>query len=199
MKALNMFIVELDKPINDTISTKSGIELYIDTKYEGGEFKYRVTDGPVIATPAKFKTKVKKGDRLYFHHLVVMQGGQKLTGMDNSYFVKYDPDHAVNNQAIAYKTKSGHIHPLDGWSLLSPVEEEKPRSSSLEIVSLSETLPTKGRVAFNSKDLKAIGVKKGDIVCFKENRDYRIKIDGVEYYRTRVEDLMYVEEEVHND
>ena len=71
MKALNMFIVELDKPINDTISTKSGIELYIDTKYEGGEFKYRVTDGPVIATPAKFKTKVKKGDRLYFHHLLL--------------------------------------------------------------------------------------------------------------------------------
>ena len=40
-----MFIVELDKPINDTISTKSGIELYINTDYEGGEFKYRVMTG----------------------------------------------------------------------------------------------------------------------------------------------------------
>ena len=33
----------------------------------------------------------------------------------------------------------------------------------------------------------------GDVVGFKENRDYRIKIDGKEYYRTRVEDLLYVE------
>ena len=193
-----MFIVELDKPINDTITTKGGVELFIDTRFEMGEFNNRVTDGPVIATPAKYKTPVKVGDTLYFHHLVVMQGGQKLTGIENSYFVKFDPEHAVNNQAIAYKNKKGKITPLDGWSLLLPVEEEQ-KEAEIEIVSLKEKLPTKGRVAFDSKHLKAIGVKKGDVVCFKENRDYRIKIDGTEYYRTRVEDLMYVEEEVHND
>ncbi|MEL0118170.1 MAG: hypothetical protein VXB01_04435, partial [Opitutae bacterium] len=113
MRSLNMFIVELDKPINDTISTESGIELYINTDYEGGEFKYRVTDGPVIATPAKYKTPVKVGDTLYFHHLVVMQGGQKITGLENSYFVTYNPENAVNNQAIAYKNKKGKIEPLN--------------------------------------------------------------------------------------
>ena len=65
----------------------------------------------------------------------------------------------------------------------------------IEIVTLNEKLPTTGEVAFNSPCLEEIGVKAGDIVGFKENRDYRIKIDGVEYYRTRVEDLMYVVEE----
>ncbi len=30
---------------------------------------------------------------------------------------------------------------------------------------------------------------------FEKNRDYRIKIDGQEYYRTRAEDLMYIIEE----
>ncbi|MEL0118169.1 MAG: hypothetical protein VXB01_04430, partial [Opitutae bacterium] len=69
----------------------------------------------------------------------------------------------------------------------------------IEVVSLKENLPTKGVVAFDSKELKALGVKKGDVVGFKENRDYRIKIDGKEYFRTRIIDLMYVEEEVHND
>ena len=34
----------------------------------------------------------------------------------------------------------------------------------------------------------------GDVVGFKENRDYRITIDGKEYYRTRVEDLLYKED-----
>jgi len=194
-----MFIVELDKPINDTISTESGIELYINTDYEGGEFKYRVTDGPVIATPAKYKTPVKVGDTLYFHHLVVMQGGQKITGLENSYFVTYNPENAVNNQAIAYKNKKGKIEPLNGWSLLLPVEEEEDENGLIEVVSLKENLPTKGVVAFDSKELKALGVKKGDVVGFKENRDYRIKIDGKEYFRTRIIDLMYVEEEVHDD
>ena len=183
MKALNMFIVELEKPINDTITTSGGVELYIDTRFEMGEFNNRITSGPVSATPAKYKTPVKVGDTLYFHHLVVMQGGQKLTGVEDSYFVKFDPDHAINNQAI----------------LLLPVEEEKEEGGAIELISLKESLPVKGRVAFDSKHLKAIDVKKGDIVYFKENRDYRIKIDGKEYYRTRVEDLMYVEEEVHND
>lgn len=192
-----MFIVELEKPINDTITTKSGLELYINTDYEGAEFQYRVTEGPVISTPAKYDTPVKPGDTLYFHHLVVMQGGQKLTDNENSYFVKFDPEHAVNNQAIAYKRKK-KITPLDGWSLLLPLEEKEDDNGLIEVVSLKESLPVKGVVAFDSKHLKEAGIKKGDVVGFKQNRDYRIKIDGKEYYRTRIEDLMYVEEEVHN-
>ena len=43
--------------------------------------------------------------------------------------------------------------------------------------------------------IEELGLKVGDVVGFKENRDYRIKIEGVEYYRTRAEDLMYVVEE----
>ena len=43
--------------------------------------------------------------------------------------------------------------------------------------------------------IEELGLKVGDVVGFKENRDYRIKIDGKEYYRTRAEDLMYVVEE----
>jgi co-chaperonin GroES (HSP10) len=199
MRSLHMFIVELDKPINDTISTASGMELYIDTRFEGGEFAYRVTDGPVLSTPAKHDTGVKPGDTLYFHHLVVMQEGQKLTGNDKSYFVNYDPTSAVNNQAIAYKNKKGDIIPLAGWSLLLPVEEEEDDDGVIEVVSLKEELPTKGMVAFESEEIKELGLKVGDVVGFKENRDYRIKIDGKEYYRTRIMDLMYVEEEVHND
>lgn len=197
-----MFIVELDKPINDTISTSSGIELYIDTRFEGGEFAYRVTDGPVIATPAKYDTGVEVGDTLYFHHLVVMQEGQKLTGNDKSYFVKYDPEFAVNNQAIAYKSKkTGEIKCLGGWTLLEPVEEESETSDLIDIVELKEVLPTKGRVVYTCGDgtCDDVGIRPGDVVGFKQNRDYRIKIDGKEYYRTRTEDLMYVEEKVHND
>lgn len=198
MRTFNFFVVELEKLVNDTITLDNGLELYIDTgKDDMGEFNYRVTEGPVVASPFRFQTGVRPGDTLYFHHLVVMQGGQVLTGDDSHYIVKY-AEEALSNQAIAYKCQdTGEIKPLFGWSLLEPVEEEEEEfpSDLVEMVQLAEKLPTKGRVAFNSDQLAEIGVKVGDVVGFKENRDYRIKIDGKEYYRTRVEDLLYVEEE----
>lgn len=197
MRTFNFFVVELEKLVNDTVTLDNGLELYIDTgKDDMGEFNYRVTEGPVVASPFRFQTGVRPGDTLYFHHLVVMQGGQVLTGDDSHYIVKY-AEEAISNQAIAYKCQdTGKIKPLYGWSLLEPVEEEEKKDEGLvELVQLKENLPTKGRVAFSSDQIEEIGLKVGDIVGFKENRDYRIKIDGKEYYRTRVEDLLYVEEE----
>ena len=151
MKTYNLFIVKLDKTMNDTIKTDSGLELYIDTRFD--EFENRVTEGPVVAIPFKYNTGVKEGDTLYFHHLVVMNEGQVLTGEDNTYMVRYDPEHIVNNQAIAYKCKD------DGTGFY--IEQE-------------------GNQVLNSHE------------GFKENRDYRIKVDGKEYYRVRAEDLDYV-------
>jgi len=132
---------------------------------------------------------------LYFHHLVVINEGQVLTGEDNHYLVRYDPDHTINNQAIAHKSKDGEIRPLCGWSLLEPVDQEelKTKSDVIEVVELEKELPTKGRVAFTAPWIEDLGLKVGDVVGFKQNRDYRIKIDGKEYYRTRTEDLLYVE------
>jgi len=196
MKTFNLFVVELEKTINDTITMSNGKELFIDTRFEGGEFNNRVTEGPVVAVPFKYDTGVKEGDTLYFHHLVVMNEGQVLTGEDNTYIVCYDPDFAVNNQAIAYKCQEdGKIRCLAGWCLLEAVEEEEDENGLIEVVSLKEKLPTTGKVSYICKEAEYLGIQPGDVVGFKENRDYRIKIDGVEYYRTRAEDLMYVIQE----
>lgn len=200
MKTFNFFVVKLEKLINDTIKTDSGLELYIDTRFEMGEFEYRITEGPVVASPFKYNTGVKPGDTLYFHHLVVMQGGQPLTGDDDHYIVKYDPE-AINSQAIAFKCQdTGEIKTLGGWTLLEAVEEKEEFPSDLiEMVELEQKLPTKGRLVYGNEETDYMGLIAGDVVGFKKNRDYRIKIDGKEYYRTRSEDLLYVEEEVYND
>lgn len=197
MKTFNLFVVKLDNRLKDTITSDSGFELYIDPKFN--DFENRVTEGPVVVVPFKYDTGVEEGDTLYFHHLVVMGGdnnGQVLTEEDNTYIVRYDPDYAVNNQAIAYKSKKdGEIRCLAGWCLLEPVEQDdKLNSDIIEIISLKEELPTQGKVAYVCEDAEFLGIEPGDVVGFKENRDYRIKIDGVEYYRTRSEDLLYVEE-----
>jgi len=78
---------------------------------------------------------------------------------------------------------------------IKPVEQKELslQSDLIEIVDLEDKLPTKAEVAYTCKEADEIGVSPGDIVGFKQNRDYRITIDGQEYYRTRAEDLMYVE------
>jgi len=193
MRTFDLFVVELKKTLDDTITTDSGLELYIDTRFN--EFERRITEGPVVAVPFKYDTGVEVGDTLYFHHLVVINGGQPLTGEDDHYLVRYDPEHTINNQAIAYKSaKTGDIHPLAGWSLLEGVEEEEEQLSDIiEVVKLKEEPVTKGMVAFQAPWVEELGLEVGDVVGFKKNMDYRIKIDGKEYYRTPVDRLMYVE------
>ena len=79
-----------------------------------------MTDGPVVCCPLRYDTDVKEGDTLYFHHLVVLNEGQVLTGVDKHFLVRYDPEHTVNNQAIAYKCKdTEEIRPLGGCLFLS--------------------------------------------------------------------------------
>ena len=200
MKTLELFVVEFKKKLKDTIKTDSGFELYVDPKFK--DFEHRVTDGPVVCSPLKYDTGVKQGDTLYFHHLVVLNEGQVLTGNDNHYVVRYDPVHTVNNQAIAYKCQdTGEIQPLAGWSLLEHVEEIEPGTQSdlIEVVKLEESKVTKARVAFMAPWLEELGLKVGDVVGIKKDMDYKIIIDDSPYYRVRAEDLLYVEEEVHND
>ena len=197
MKTFDLFVVRLEKRFDDKMVTDSGLELYMDTKFN--EFDHRITEGPVVCVPFKYDTGVEEGDTLYFHHLVVMGGdnnGQVFTEEANTYIVKYDPEFAIGNQAIAYKSqKDGEIRCLTGWCLLKPVEQEELslKSDLIEIVDYSEKLPTKGEVAYMCKDAEYLGIEPGDVVGFKQNRDYRLTIDGQEYYRTRAEDLMYVE------
>tara|TARA_Y100000114_G_scaffold126166_1_gene122474 strand:- start:909 stop:1493 length:585 start_codon:yes stop_codon:yes gene_type:complete len=193
MKTLDLFVVELEKQIKDTITTKEGLTLYVDSRFN--EFEHRVTEGPVVSAPIKHNTGVEVGDTLYFHHLVVLNEGQALTGQENHYLVRYNPEHTINNQAIAYKNKDGEVKPLAGWALLEAVEQEelKTKSDVIEVVELKKALPTKGRVAFTAPWIEEMDLNVGDVVGFKENRDYRLTIDGKEYYRTRTEDLLYKE------
>ena len=193
MKALHVFVVELEKQIHDTIETESGLNLYIDTRFENGQFPQRVTSGPVVSPPDKYNTVVEVGDELYFKHLVVLGEGKKFTGNDKHFVVNYDPEVALNNQAIAYKSKKdGKIRCLAGWCLLEAIEEEEEEKGIIEVVSLKEKLPTTAKAVYLCEEAKEMGVKPGDVVGFKQNRDYRIKIDGKEYFRTRAVDLMYI-------
>ena len=192
MKSPLNFIVKIDSTTNDKMKTDSGLELYIDTRFN--EFDHRTTEGEVLAVPEKRDTPVEVGDTLYFHHHVVLNGGMPISELDKWYMVIYNPHNAAYNQAIAYKSKNtGKVNSIKGWCLLEPDQEDREGSveSEIEVVKLKETPVTTGVVSFPSKELNDLGVSDGDVVGFKKNRDYRIKINEKEYYRVAVTELLY--------
>ena len=190
MQALNSFLVQLETNVKDTIETESGLKLYIDTRFEGGEFDNRITGGPVVSVPAKHDTEVKVGDTIYFHHLVVLNKGQLMPGTDDIYMVDYHPDVVTNNQSFAFKCKdTGEVKPLAGWALVSHMDQdEEVKSELIELVKLNATDVTKGVIAF---DVPELDLKAGAVVGFKKNRDYKVEIDGKDYYRIAISQLLY--------
>lgn len=193
MKALNYFVVELDKLMNDELQTESGMKLYIDTRFD--EFEHRVVEGPVVSTPHKYDTPVKIGDTLYFHHHVVINGGSAISDNPNHYWVRFDPDVCINNQAIAYKdSDTGEIHCLGQWCLMNPIDQEDEFTSDLlDIIDLGKRRPPqKAELWKGNESTSELDLNSGDVVGFRKNMDYSIVIDGKERYRVDAADLLYI-------
>lgn len=192
MKAMNHFIVKLEKTLNDTMTTDSGIELHVANRFN--EFEHRVMEGPVTALPAKHDTPAQVGDTLYFHHRVVLQEGQPLGTQEKEYLVLYDPITCVSNQAIAYKEKdSGEVSTLGDWCLMTPVDQEDEMTSEIiEVITHKKPPPKKAQLWRGNHLTEELGLSEGDVVAFKKNMDYSIKIDGEEKFRVDPTDLLYV-------
>lgn len=191
MQSLHRFVVSVTGNTQDSVTTESGLTLFIDTRFN--EFQHRVMEGTIVSTPAKYETGAKPGDTLYFHHRVVMEGGQ-LFELDekNQRMVNFDPDTPINSQAYAYKCQeTGEIHQLVGWCLLDPIAPKGAESKFIEVVEKSSDTCTEGRVIWDSPWLQEEGISVGDVVGFRPNIDYAMKVDGRDVVRLRIEDLMY--------
>ena len=192
MKAMHHFVVELEKQFHDTVPTESEINFHIYTRFN--EFENSVVESPVKALPQKYDPPVRIGDTLYFHHLVVLQDGQRLGGSENDFLVLYDPVTCVSNQAIAYKDQdTGEIHPLGEWCLLNPMEQEEDFASEIiQVIRLKKNPPKYAELWRGNSVTESLGVAVGDRVAFKKNMDYSIKIDGQERFRVDANDLLFV-------
>lgn len=188
MKPLDVFIVHIPKRMKDTVKV-GDVEIYIDSRFD--EFEHRVNEGTVVAPPYKYDTGVEEGDVLYFHHHVVVNDGQPMTGEEDTYIVRYDDKHTVNSQAIAYKNKEGVVTALSGWVVLEPVDPEAVTSEQILTVGLEEKKYLRGTIAHPFVGIEGSGLKVGDVVGFPPNRDYNFEIDGETYFRVRHEDLLY--------
>ena len=199
MRMLHYFVVKLDKRLHDTVSLGDK-EIYVDTKFN--EFDHRVCHGEVISVPEKYDTPVNVGDRLFFHHLVVVDGGMPFGDREGEFLVSYDPDVMINCHAFAYTPQgSDEIIPLSMWSVLSACAAEiREESAVIESVSLKTENPDRGHLSYVTSDHEEMGLNLLDKVVFPSKYRYDFKnLEGGIMYRVRTSDSLYVEQEVHSD
>lgn len=190
MRSIYDFFVRLPKAFNDEIQL-GDTKLYLDPKWE--EFKNRKMEGEVVAVPEKYKTRVKIGDTLFFHHHVVISGnGNGQTVQDDIYFVRFDANNGHASQAYAFKCQdTGNIELISDWIFLEPEEQElEETTDSGIVVSIKEPEYNQyGYVLYDSPRVQELGLKKGDKVMIMKNADYEMEIDGQKVYRVHMDHI----------
>jgi len=184
----NTYLISADE--DKHTKTKSG--LFIDTTWD--KYKWAVREGIVESVPRIVEANpsgttkkynpdidIRIGDKVHFHHFVV-QDDMRIKVGDKSLF-KCPRFHMF---CVIKKKK---IVMLDSWVFVSPIlEKEEDIVKTFGTLKLwTKATPGEihlmGTVSHLSNMAKAQGLSKGDTIMFKKDAEYQMNIEGKEYYR----------------
>lgn len=188
MRVLRDFcLAKVEKKYQDEVKTKSGVKLYVDTRFRP---EWHVTiEGDVVETPERlsdqyFETRgidlvVQKGDKIYFNYLVVDPSNEVKVGDETYYKVDYPA-------IFAYK-RDGIMTMVGAWTFVEPYVEKKEKVGSIFLPEMSktETHTDMGRIFRIGKPLRHepdLGLTDGDVVLFIKSAAFTNQIDGREVY-----------------
>jgi hypothetical protein len=169
MKSLYDFIVSpLEGRYNNTKKI-GGKTLIINTKIE--TFKNVSKEAVVIEVPAAYRTKIKKGDKVFVHHNIFrrfydIKGKEKNSRSyfkDNMYFC--DP-----MQIYMYNNKS-HLN----YCFVSPIKNIDKLSNNKEQTQL-------GILKYTNNTLEALGITPGTLVTFTPDSEFEFVVNGERLY-----------------
>lgn len=190
MRSIYDFFVRLPKAFNDEIQM-GDTSLYLDPKFN--EFKNRKMEAEVVAIPEKYKTNVKVGDTLYFHHHVVIAGnGRGQVVKDDIYYIRFNPNNGHACQAYAFKCQdTGEVELISDWIFLVPEEQknEEVTESGIVVSTKKPKYNQFGYVLYDSPRVQELGLKSGDKVMIMKNTDYEMEVDGQILYRVHMDDI----------
>lgn len=91
------------------------------------------------------------------------------------------------------------IRPLHDRVIIKRMDEERTSAGGIVIPDTAAEKPIRGEVisvgkgkVLDNGDVRALDVKKGDIVLFGKYSGTEVKVDGTEYLVMREEDIMGV-------
>tara|TARA_Y100001963_G_scaffold113588_2_gene157357 strand:+ start:659 stop:1309 length:651 start_codon:yes stop_codon:yes gene_type:complete len=203
----NYFLIKVEKPYNDTVEV-NGQEIFLNIKFD--PYKHARQYGIVYETP-KWLPKgldfdVKKGDKVYFHHMIT--GDQGSVTIDKKFQNESDQDYKSANlitwidEENIYKAHWTHIYArvrrgkvkmLDHWNFVKQKTEDEESIKTKSGIFMKpevEEITLHGNIIHMNDWMKKQGVKKGDEVIFSENSEYDMTIEGEKLLRMRNQDIL---------
>jgi len=165
----------------------NGVEMYMDDSFN--EDTLTNQDAVIAATPRKltgffkdFNLDIKIGDKVYVHHFATRKEhkleveGVKLTQL--AYHQLY------------CKVVDGKISMIGDHILVEPMmESDEDCMSGLLWLRDPERISKLGILRYLNKFTKELGYKEGDVIAFPDYGEYKLNVEGVEYFRMRNEDI----------
>lgn len=201
-KAINEFIVHFPETHKTSIQV-GGVEMDVNPFFEQPKWINRV--GIVVSVPEIIDTKIKEGDEVLVVHTSLLHETYKKTGRKESFFC-VDPEKNYfrfeNNLIFMYRKNSTEKWKCNAENIfVRPIPEKVLTIAGLEIPpdALEESLAYKGNrkqmgeLAYINNTLRESGLKEGDKVCFKFDREYEFELDGEILYHMENNDLLMAE------
>ena len=182
--------VKVSKKYNDEVEFSTGEKLFMDVTWNP---EHHVTIcGEVVALPRGewckntrgewIKKELLIGDLVYFNYLTVDKENL-VTGERDVYLVDLE-------ECFCY-VRGGNLTAISNHVLIEPfMIEDKIGSIYVGVPKKSET---DGYVRHIGEPLKGedeLGLNSGDLVRFHERNSFLNKIEGVEYYVMKQQDLL---------
>lgn len=181
-KGIDWYVIYLPKTHNDTITTESGMELFVDPEWRPQD--HRILKAELVSIPKKEKV-LKVGDIVHFHPNVV---NNQMFNIGNGYYIiRYTEDRAM---IFAKENPNEGFVPVFDYLFVKQEEEQKINVAGLDLGGVRRT---KGEVAFLSDKAKEdLNLSVGDEIAYRKFREFTIEVDGVDYVRLRSKDVNFV-------
>ena len=195
MKAAgNYILVYIEQKLKNEIELKNGKSLYLNPDYN--PFEYRTVSGSVHSVPEKFNDVFEKGDKVYFHHTVVIGKASVIDSSSKIFRVQYvRPEKAFVSYdcAIYLIERDGEKHTTNKFIFVEPIEEEKhEKIGSLYVPqTANSTEPFRGVIRYSNDSVKKeLGVDIGDTIVWQKDSEYAMEIDGKIMYRMQADNIL---------
>ena len=182
--------VKVSKKYNDEVEFSSGEKLFLDVTWNP---EHHVTIcGEVVALPRGewckntrgdwIKQELQVGDLVYFNYLTVDKENL-VTGERDVYLVDLE-------ECFCF-VRSGSLAAISNHVLVEPdIIEEKVGSIYVGVPKKSEEEGYVRHISTPLKNKDELGLISGDKVRFHERNSFLNKIEGVEYYVMKQDDLL---------
>ena len=197
MKVINDFIVEIKSSHNDEVKLKgTDIVLKVNVKFNQGDYTNRI--GTVVGCPVRFESPIKEGyEVLIDKNLVTFQVHSDSLVNKSTYLIdeKKGWYRVPPNMIYLYKKdKYAKWNCPAPFVFIEPIKLNKKQTKGGLIYEALDNYKgfreQYGTIKYINPSLEKQGIKQGDTVYYKKDREYEFKVDEQLLYHMGNSDVL---------